>query len=118
MNESGVQTRYIVSVIFALIVFAAGFYALVLYEFALAELIQGAFISMMTLAVQYVFGEQLASGAVRRARQSFEQGAAASESGAAQQASSGGSTVTTAGADTVTVETPRADPDTETGLRG
>jgi cation transporter-like permease len=66
--------RYIVSVLFAVLVFALGFYALVIYEFALPELIQGAFISMMTLAVQYVFGEQLATSVSRRAQANFESG--------------------------------------------
>lgn len=79
LSNDHVLVRYVVSVAFALVVFATGFYALVLYQFALPELIQGAFISMMTLAVQYVFGEQLASGATRRARQSFEAGSHAAE---------------------------------------
>lgn len=99
--------RYYVSVAFAVLIVLLGFYALVIYEFALPELIQGFFVSVMTLAVQYVFGEQLASGTARRVRQSYEAGSAAST------AANAGPTVTAAGADTVTVEpTPTPEPET------
>jgi len=66
--------KFLVSHIFALIVFLLGFYSLVLYQFALPELIQGAFISFMTLAAQYVFGESLSSSVGKRAQASFEAG--------------------------------------------
>jgi len=66
--------RYLVGVAFAALVFLAGFYALVLYEFALDQLIVGAFISLMTLAAQFVFGEVSAATQGRRAQQSFEAG--------------------------------------------
>ena len=90
------NVRYFVSVGFAILIVLLGFYALVIYEFALPELIQGFFVSVMTLAVQYVFGEQLAAGTARRVQRSYEAGSAAS----------GGATttVTTAeNAETVTV---------------
>jgi hypothetical protein len=101
------NTRYYVSVAFATLVFVAGFYSLVIYEFTLTELIQGAFISLMTLAVQYVLGEQSAASTARRVRQSYEAGSAAS----------GGPTVTAEGADTVTVEPTEATSE-RTGTRG
>ena len=107
------NTRYFISVAFAVLIVLLGFYALVIYEFALPELIQGFFVSVMTLAVQYVFGEQLAAGTARRVRQSFEQGSA---SGAA--ASSGGPTVTASGADTVTVEPTPEPSKAESETRG
>jgi hypothetical protein len=94
MSNDGVQIRYLVSVAFAVLVFGAMFYALVIYEFALPELIQGAFISMGTLAVQYVFGEQVASGAARRAERSFATG---------QHTPMPGATITAPNAETVTV---------------
>lgn len=94
--------RYFVSVAFAVLIVALGFYALVLYEFALPELIQGFFVSVMTLAVQYVFGEQLAAGTARRVRQSYEAGSAASTASSP--------TVTASGADTVTVEPTPTEP--------
>jgi len=106
MTDNTALVRYLVSVAFAVLVFAGMFYALVLYDFTLPELIQGAFISMGTLAVQYVFGEQVASGAARRAERSFASG----------QATPGpGATITAPNAETVTVtdpvvETPEADP--------
>jgi len=70
-------TRFIVTHIFAVFVFGLGFYALVLYDFALPELIQGAFISFMTLSAQFVFGESLASSVGRRSQANFEAGMAA-----------------------------------------
>ena len=66
--------RYVSTLAFAMFVFGLGFYALVLYDFALPELIQGAFISFMTLAVQWVFGSDLATQVGRRASQAFQQG--------------------------------------------
>ena len=66
--------KYLVGTAFATMVFAAGFYALVPYEFALDDLTKGALISLMTLAAQFVFGEALASSVGRRAQQSFEAG--------------------------------------------
>ena len=52
--------RYVIGVGFAVMVFAAGFYALVPYPFELDDLVKGAMISLMTLSAQFVFGEALA----------------------------------------------------------
>jgi hypothetical protein len=73
-------TRFLFTHAFAVFVFGLGFYALVIYEFALPELIQGAFISFMTLAAQFVFGESLASSVGRRSQANFEAGMAAQTS--------------------------------------
>ena len=72
--KSNDLVRYVATLAFALFVFGLGFYALVIYEFALPELIQGAFISFMTLAVQWVFGSDLASQVGRRSAAAFQQG--------------------------------------------
>lgn len=66
--------RYVIGVLFATIVFGACFYGLVLYEFNLDDLKNGALISLMTLAAQFVFGEALASSVARRSNQSFQMG--------------------------------------------
>jgi hypothetical protein len=102
--------RYFISVTFAVMVVLLGFYALVIYPYTLDPLIVGFFVSIMTLAVQYVFGEQLASGTARRMRQSYEQGSTAS----------GGPTVTASGAESVVVEptTSSTTTTTETSTTG
>lgn len=66
--------RYYVSVAFAVLVFGAAFYGIVLYEYNLDDLKTGALISLMTLAAQYVFAEAVGTQAGRRAMQSFESG--------------------------------------------
>jgi len=72
-NDSN-SLRYFVSVAFAVLVFGASFYGIVLYEYNLDDLKTGALISLMTLAAQYVFAEAVGSQAGRRAMQSFESG--------------------------------------------
>ena len=72
------RTRYIIGVAFAAMVFLAGFYALVIYEYELVDLVKGAFISLMTLACQFVFGEALASSVARRQQQSYDAGKSSS----------------------------------------
>ena len=97
--------KWLIGTAFAAFVFGAGFYGIVLYEYALDDLTKGALISLMTLAAQFVFGEALASAVGRRAQASFDAGSAAGS----------GPTVTAAGADTVTVEpTPEYPPGTGT----
>ena len=71
-NDSNM--RYFVSVGFAVLVFAACFYGIVLYEYNLDDLKTGALISLMTLAAQYVFAEAVGSSAGRRAQRAFESG--------------------------------------------
>lgn len=72
--DNQLNVRYLLSWIFALLVFGAGFYGLVLYEFSLDDLTKGALISLMTLAAQFVFGEALGSAVGRRSQQAFEAG--------------------------------------------
>ena len=74
MQNDSNSIRYFVAVGFALIVFSACFYGIVLYEFNLDDLKTGAFISLMTLAAQFVFAEAVGSSAGRRAQQSFQAG--------------------------------------------
>lgn len=99
--------KWLIGTAFAAFVFGAGFYGIVLYEYALDDLTKGALISLMTLAAQFVFGEALASAVGRRAQASFDAGSAASS----------GPTVTAAGADTVTVE-PFTEPEPPKPPRG
>jgi len=68
--------RYVIGVGFAVMVFAAGFYALVPYPFELDDLVKGAMISLMTLSAQFVFGEALAHSVGRRQQQSYDAGQA------------------------------------------
>lgn len=78
--DNAINVRYLLSWAFALLVFSAGFYGLVLYEFSLDDLTKGALISLMTLAAQFVFGEALGSAVGRRSQQAFEAGTRAPNS--------------------------------------
>lgn len=89
---------------FALIVFGAGFYGIVLYEYALDDLTKGALISLMTLAAQFVFGEAIASSATKRQQTAFDSGVAS------------GSTTTTTIEPAVTTTT--TEPPTPTTIQG
>lgn len=71
--------RYVIGVAFAVMVFAAGFYALVPYPFELDDLVKGAMISLMTLSAQFVYGEALAHSVSRRNQASFDAGAASEQ---------------------------------------
>lgn len=68
--------RYVIGVLFAVMVFACGFYALVPYPFELDDLVKGAMISLMTLSAQFVYGEALAHSVSRRNQASFDAGQA------------------------------------------
>jgi hypothetical protein len=70
----GEGAKFILRWLFAVVVFALGFYGIVLYDFALDDLTKGALISLMTLAAQSVFGEAIASGATRRQQQAYDAG--------------------------------------------
>lgn len=85
--------KYAMRWAFAIFVFGAGFYGIVLYEYALDDLTKGALISLMTLAAQFVFGEAIASSATRRQQTAFDSGVAS------------GSTTTTTTDPAVTVTT-------------
>jgi len=74
MSNDSNSIRYFVSVGFAVLVFSACFYGIVLYEYNLDDLKTGALISLMTLAAQYVFAEAVGSSAGRRAQRAFESG--------------------------------------------
>jgi len=104
MLKSNDLWRFVATLLFAMFVFGLGFYALVLYDFALPELIQGAFISFMTLAVQWVFGSDLASQVGRRSAAAFQQGA---ESGSTVTATVGPPA-------TITAEPPAPSPTEDT----
>ena len=58
----------------AVAVLAAGFYSLVIYPFVLDDLVKGAIISFMTLALQSVFGDQLASRVGHQQQSAFDSG--------------------------------------------
>jgi len=46
--------------IIAILVLVGGFYALVLYEFALDDLVKGAIIGFMSASISFVFGQEIA----------------------------------------------------------
>lgn len=51
--------RAVMTYLIAILILVGGFYALVIYPFVLDDLVAGAIISFMTLAVKFVFdGEQ------------------------------------------------------------
>ena len=87
--------RFLFRWLFAVIVFGACFYGIVLYEFNLDDLKTGALISLMTLAVQFVLVEGAQSSTARRQQAAFDSGVA-----------SGSTTTTTTEPGTTTVTSP------------
>lgn len=69
--------KLVCTYIVTFMVMLMGFYALVLYQYALPELVQGAFISFMGAALAFVYGDQAATRATRSAQSSFDAGLAA-----------------------------------------
>lgn len=53
-------TRALLTYVFALLVLIGGFYALVIYEYDLDELVKGAIIGFMSAAISFVFGQEIA----------------------------------------------------------
>ena len=58
----------------AIFVLAAGFYSLVIYPFQLDDLVKGAIISFMTLAMQSVFADQVAARTGNQQQKAFDAG--------------------------------------------
>lgn len=67
-------TKLIFTNLIAIGVIAAGFYSLVIYPFVLDDLVKGAIISFMTLALQSVFSEQIASRTGAQQQHAFDSG--------------------------------------------
>ena len=57
-------------------ILASGFYALVLYQYALPELVQGAFIGFMGAAIAFVYGDQVATRTSHAQQRAFDSGLA------------------------------------------
>lgn len=52
--------RAVATYVIAILVLIGGWYSLVIYEFALEELVKGAIIGFMSTAISFVFGQEIA----------------------------------------------------------
>lgn len=60
----------------AVLVLVGGFYALVLYPFELSELVKGAIIGMMNLAISFVFASEVAKQTSAANQKAYDKGLA------------------------------------------
>lgn len=68
------RIKLVFTFLIAIGVIAAGFYSLVLYPFQLDDLVKGAIISFMTLAMQSVFADQIAARVGNQQQNAFDAG--------------------------------------------
>jgi len=57
-------------------ILASGFYALVLYQYTLPDIVQGAFIGFMGAAIAFVYGDQVATRTSHAQQAAFDKGLA------------------------------------------
>lgn len=68
------DAKFIVTVLYATVVLGLAFYALVIYDYALPELVQGAFIAWGTQAINAVFGALISSQTGSQQQKAFDAG--------------------------------------------
>jgi hypothetical protein len=102
-------TRLISTHLIAVGVIAAGFYSLVIYPFVLDDLVKGAIIGFMTLAMQSVFSEQVAARTGTQQQNAFDAGLTATPASAMPTV-----TATAGPTPTATVSAPQTSETSET----
>jgi hypothetical protein len=104
--------KLIFTFLIAIGVIGAGFYSLVIYPFQLDDLVKGAIISFMTLAMQAVFADQIAARVGHQQQNAFDAGLTATPNSAMPTiTTSAGPPATT----TITPPEPVVAPATEFG---